>query len=80
MVFTLVYFWKLSLLFLLDVLTLWDDELSLFFNAHGMVFAFAHQGGLVLLTPFDVLMANLSLGMECETWFASCMTFSFAWT
>ena len=64
----------------MDVLTLWDDELSSLFNACGVIFAFAHPSGLVLSIHFCVLMVNLSLGMVCETWFSSCVTFAFAWT
>ena len=71
-VFVLVCSWKLFSLFLLDVLTIWDSGLSLLPNARGMIFAFAHLGGLVLSTFFGVPMANFSPSMMCDTWFA-CM-------
>ena len=51
-----------------------------FFNASGVIFDLAYQGGLVLSTSFGVLLVDLSLGIVCETWFANCMIFPFAQT
>ena len=52
--------------------------MSSLFNACGVIFA--HQSGLVLSTSFGVLLVDLSLSIVCETWFANCVTFTFAWT
>ena len=59
--FCLSVFLEEFFLLFFDVLTYKGDELSSLFNARGMIFTFAHPGGLVLLTPFNMLMVDPSL-------------------
>ena len=76
MVFSLIYFWELSLLFLLDVLdTLREMNCLCLFNARGLILSFAHQDDLILLIFFGVLIADPSLGTVHKTCFASRLTF-----